>query len=136
MRYHILSVLRLSVLAAMLLASLATPLPSPWGEMLVKHKWVYVPDKWVTLGHPPNGTTIDIHIVLKPKRENALIDVLQEISQPRHPKHVIFTTSLFEAYSCVLLLVSDMVHISPKSKLLSLSALGSDTTGCRPPPFR
>jgi tripeptidyl-peptidase-1 len=105
MHYHSLSVLRLSVLAAALLASLATPLPSPWGEMLVKHKWVHVPDKWVTMGHPPDGTTIDLYIALKPDRENALIDAPQEVSQPKHPKRVIFTIPsvrglLMRAASC------------------------------------
>jgi tripeptidyl-peptidase-1 len=41
------------------------------------------------LGHPPDGATIDLHIALKPDRETALIDALQEVSQPRHPKHVL-----------------------------------------------
>ena len=65
---------------------------SQWGrdEMLVKHKWDAIPDNWVSLGHPPNETTIELHIALKPNRENALIDALHEVSQPRHPKRVPF----------------------------------------------
>jgi tripeptidyl-peptidase-1 len=98
MRYHRLSVL--SVLAAALLASPATPLPSPWGKMLVKHKWTRIPDSWLTLGHPPNSTSINLHIALKPERENALINALHDVSQPGDPKYVLFTT-LFEAYLCV-----------------------------------
>jgi tripeptidyl-peptidase-1 len=39
------------------------------------------------LGHPPNGTTIDLHIALKPQRENVLIDALHEVSQPGNPKY-------------------------------------------------
>jgi tripeptidyl-peptidase-1 len=66
--------------------------------MLVKHKWIHMLDNWVTLGHPPNGTTINLHIVLKPDRENALINALQEVSQPRHPKYVLFDTPLFKVY--------------------------------------
>jgi hypothetical protein len=54
------------------------------------------------LGHPPNGTTIDLHIALKPHCENALIDaVCYEVSRPRYRNHVIFAT-LFEAYSSLL----------------------------------
>jgi tripeptidyl-peptidase-1 len=94
----------LSVLAAALFLSPTTPLPLSWGEMLVKHKWTHIPDNWVTLGHPPDGATFDLHIALKPNRENALIDALQEVSQPRHPKYALFTTPLFEAYSCVPIL--------------------------------
>jgi tripeptidyl-peptidase-1 len=103
MRYHRLSVKLsvLSFLAAVLLAGPAAALPSPWGEMLVKHEWSQILDKWVTLGHPPDGATIDLHVALKPDRENALIHALREVSQLRHPKHVFFTTPLFEAYSRV-----------------------------------
>jgi tripeptidyl-peptidase-1 len=102
-----LAILVLAFLASALLA-LGGPAtaPSPWGEMLVKHKWNEIPDNWVTLGHLPNGTTIDLHIALKPQRENALIDALHEVSQPGNPKQVLFTTPLLDAYSCV---VSDMV---------------------------
>ena len=53
------------------------------------------------LVHPPDRATIDLYIALKPERENASINALQDVSQPRHPKHVPFTTPLFEAYSCV-----------------------------------
>ncbi len=45
---------------------------------------------WVI--HSPTGTTIDLHIVLKPQRENALIDTLYEVRDPRHMKHVLLTT--------------------------------------------
>ena len=102
MRYHRLSLL--SILAAALLAGPATSLPSHWGGMLVKHKWNDLPSNWVSVGYPANGTTIRLHIALKPERENALIDALYEVSQPGHPKHVLFTTPQLEAYLRVLLL--------------------------------
>ena len=102
-----------SVLTAALLTGLKTTLPSTWDNTLVKHKWDIIPDNWVTLGHPPNDTTIDFHIALKPKRESALIDALHEVSQPGHPKHVLFTAPLPEANSNVpLLLIRYGAHLS------------------------
>ena len=72
--------------------------------MLAKHKWIQIPDKWVTLGHPPEGATINLHIALKSDRENALIDALKEVSQPSNPKYVLLATPLFETCSCISLL--------------------------------
>ncbi|KAI9442972.1 subtilisin-like protein [Lactarius indigo] len=86
MRYHRLSVL--SVLAAFPLTNFVTPLAVPlWDNILVKHSWGAIPPNWESLGHPPIGTTIDLHVVLKPQHENALIDTLYEVSDPRHPKY-------------------------------------------------
>jgi hypothetical protein len=69
--------------------------------MVVKHKWNYIPENWIILGHPPDGTTIDLHIALEPHHKNALVDALHEVSRrPMHPKHVLFTT-LLEDYSRV-----------------------------------
>ena len=99
----VLSALVLSVLSTSLICH-ATPSPSPWDKMLMKHKWDVIPDNWVSLGHPPNGTTINLYMALKANLENALIDALHEVSHPRHPKHVPFTsTPLLEACSHVLL---------------------------------
>ena len=96
-----LSVLVISVLSAVL-ACHATPSPSPWDEMIIKHKWDAIPDNWVSQGQPPNGTTIKLHIALKGNHENALIDAFHEVSQPSHPKHVLFTsTPTLEAHSHV-----------------------------------
>jgi tripeptidyl-peptidase-1 len=125
MRYHTLSIL--SVLAVVLFASPATPLHLHWGEMLVKHKWIHIPDNWLSLGHPPDGATIDLHIALKPDRENALINALQEVSQPRHPRHVLFTTPLFEAYSSVPLLHSRYGAYLTKEQVSQLVAPHPDT---------
>ncbi|KAH9037102.1 subtilisin-like protein [Lactarius pseudohatsudake] len=85
MRYHCIVVL--SVIATDLLASLAKPLSPPWDDMHIKHSWNAVPTNWVSLGHPPSGTTIDLYIALKPNRENALIDALYEVSEPGHPRY-------------------------------------------------
>ena len=97
----VISVLVISVLFAGL-ACHATPFPSPWDEMLIKHKWDAIPEDWVSLGLPPNGTRIKLHIALKANRENALVDALHEVSHPRHPKHVLFISApQLEAYSRV-----------------------------------
>ncbi len=64
-------------------------LAPPWDDIRVKHIWDTVPHNWETLGHPPAGTTIDLHLALTPHHENALIDALYEVSDPRSPKHVL-----------------------------------------------
>ncbi len=84
-----LSVLPVAVLAAVPFG-LTTPLSlSPrWDDMRVKHVWGSIPEKWECQGHPPVGTTMDLRIALKPHRENALVDVLYEVSDPNHSKYV------------------------------------------------
>ncbi|KAF8269178.1 subtilisin-like protein [Lactarius quietus] len=85
MRYY--SVFILSILAAFLLDSLAKS-PSPrWDDKRTKHSWNAVPKDWERLGHPPLSTTIDLYIALKPHSENALIDVLYNVSTPGHPEY-------------------------------------------------
>ena len=87
MRFRRLSVY--SVLAAITLRTIAKPLSLPrWGDMRTKHSWNTVPKNWEFHGHPPNGTTIDLYVALKPHRESALIDALHEVSDPNHPRHV------------------------------------------------
>ena len=86
MRYH--PFLALSVLPAGLRA-IATALPPRWGSMRMKHAWNSIPENWESLGHPPAGTTIDLHIALKPHREDALVETLFEVSDPAHPKYVV-----------------------------------------------
>ncbi|KAH9160524.1 subtilisin-like protein [Lactarius sanguifluus] len=85
MRFHPLSVL--SVLAFGPLSGLATPFASHWDDLRTKHTWNSVPENWQNLGHPPADATIDLHIALKAKNENALIDALIEVSSPGHPRH-------------------------------------------------
>ncbi|KAF8272665.1 subtilisin-like protein [Lactarius quietus] len=65
----------------------STPLAPLWDNMQVKHTWNAVPANWECMGPPPSGTTIDLHIALKPHRENALIDALYEVSDPRNPRY-------------------------------------------------
>ncbi|KAH8993825.1 subtilisin-like protein [Lactarius hatsudake] len=84
MRFHPLSVL--SLLAPGPLSSLATPFASHWDDYRPKHIWNSVPESWRNLGHPPADTTIDLHIALKAKNENALLDALIEVSSPGHPR--------------------------------------------------
>jgi hypothetical protein len=80
-------------LTAVLLADFTTPL-GPWDDMQVKHTWHTVPVNWEGLGHPPAGTRINLYIALRPGGESALIDAVSEISNPRHPKHVLLITPL------------------------------------------
>ncbi|KAH9047968.1 subtilisin-like protein [Lactarius deliciosus] len=84
MRYHWLYVL--SFLTATSLADFATP-HAPWGDVRVKHAWSSVPANWETLGCPSAGTTIDLYIALNPRHDNALIDALYEVSDPKHPRY-------------------------------------------------
>ncbi|KAH9029799.1 subtilisin-like protein [Lactarius deliciosus] len=84
MRYHWLYVL--SFLTTTPLADFATPL-TPWDNKRVKHTWSAVPANWETLGCPSAGTTIDLYIALNPHQENALIDALYEVSDPKHPRY-------------------------------------------------
>ncbi|KAF8268664.1 peptidase S8/S53 domain-containing protein [Lactarius quietus] len=79
----------LSILAAVLLSSLAKPPSSIWDDKHSKHSWNAVPKNWKSLGHPPLSSTIDLYITLKPRSENALINVLYNVSTPDHPEHVL-----------------------------------------------
>ncbi|KAF8268014.1 peptidase S8/S53 domain-containing protein [Lactarius quietus] len=83
MRYY--CIFLLSVLAAVLLGSLANSPSSTWEDKRTKHSWNAVPKNWESLGRPPLSTTIDLYISLKPQSENALIDVLYNVSTPGHP---------------------------------------------------
>ncbi|KAH9015769.1 subtilisin-like protein [Lactarius deliciosus] len=65
----------------------ATPLEPRWDDVRTKHAWSTVPEHWETLGHPAAGTTIDLHIALEPRRKNAVVDALYEVSSPRSPKY-------------------------------------------------
>ncbi|KAH8994686.1 subtilisin-like protein [Lactarius hatsudake] len=85
MRYHLISAL--SVLAAILLGSLAKPFSPRWDDVRIKHSWNAVPENWESLGNPLSGTTIDLYVALKAHRENALIDTLYEVSDPNHPRY-------------------------------------------------
>ncbi|KAH8990414.1 subtilisin-like protein [Lactarius hatsudake] len=106
--------LQLSILATVPLAVLVTPLAPPWNDVLVKHAWNTVPADWESLGPPPAGTLINLHVALKPCNENALIDALYEVSTPSHPKYG--------------------THLSKEETRSSLSTPGLLTTECRPPP--
>jgi tripeptidyl-peptidase-1 len=64
----------------------------------------YRPAQWETLGHPPAGTTLNLHFALKPQHEDALIDALYEVSVPGSPKHVLSNTPPRTVYSRVPLL--------------------------------
>ncbi|KAH9011974.1 subtilisin-like protein [Lactarius deliciosus] len=85
MRFHPLSVLSIHAFGP--LGGLATSFASHWDDLRPKHTWNSVPENWQNLGHPPADTTIDLHIALKAKNENVLIDALIEVSSPGHPRH-------------------------------------------------
>ncbi len=114
MHYHRVSVFLF--LAAPSIADLVTPLAPLWDNMLVKHTWDAVPANWESIGHPPAGTTIDLHIALEPHRENALIDALYAVSDPSLPRHVLLSFFRSRQYSRVPYSVSDTVHTCPRSR--------------------
>ncbi|KAH9071474.1 peptidase S8/S53 domain-containing protein [Lactarius deliciosus] len=60
---------------------------SRWADMRSKHSWKTIPESWESLGLPTAETVIDLHIALKPYRENALVDALNEVSDPGHPRY-------------------------------------------------
>jgi hypothetical protein len=97
MQYHWFSAL--SFIIAVLLFDFVTPL-EPWDDMQVKHTWHVVPVNWESLGDPPAGAKLNLHIALKPQREIALVDALSEVSDPRHPRHVLLTTPLAPLFMC------------------------------------
>ncbi|KAH9161680.1 Pro-kumamolisin, activation domain-containing protein, partial [Lactarius sanguifluus] len=81
MHYHLLSVL---FTLAVILGCLATP---RWDDLRVKHAWKSIPENWESLGIPSAGTTINLHLALKPHREKALVTALYEVSSPGHSKY-------------------------------------------------
>ncbi|KAF8268688.1 subtilisin-like protein [Lactarius quietus] len=87
--HHLLLPLTFS-LAVGLLGGAATPLTPNWNNRQIKHRWNAIPGKWDSIGRPPVGTTIDLRIALKPQYENALSDALYEVSNPKHPRHILF----------------------------------------------
>ena len=109
----------LSVLAAIPLG-LATPISPRWDDMRLKHSWESIPENWECQGHPPVGTTIDLRVALKPHREDALIDALHEVSDPRHLKYV-FIPLLLRDVAHTTVYLKDTVRTYPRSKLPSSS---------------
>ncbi|KAH8983953.1 subtilisin-like protein [Lactarius hatsudake] len=85
---------------------------SRWDHMRSKHSWKTIPENWESLGLPPADTMIDLNIALKPYRENALIDALNEVSDPRHPRHVFSMPSLCIFSYVPLLRYRYGVHLS------------------------
>ncbi|KAI9453247.1 subtilisin-like protein [Lactarius psammicola] len=127
MRRHQLIVLSVFFVLAAPLANLAKTLAPPWGDIRVKHSWNAVPHSWETLGHPPAGTTINLHIALKPHHGNALTDALHKVSDPKSPEHVLSNTLLRTAYSHVPLLRCRYgAHLS-KEQVAQLVAPHPDT---------
>ncbi|KAH9034096.1 subtilisin-like protein [Lactarius pseudohatsudake] len=85
MCYHLLSVF--FAVAAVPLGCFATLFAPRWDNMRVKHAWEAVPENWESLGIPSTGTTINLHLALKPHREKALVTALYEVSSPGHSKY-------------------------------------------------
>ncbi|KAH9160722.1 peptidase S8/S53 domain-containing protein [Lactarius sanguifluus] len=91
----------LFLLSAAPLGGIAT---SPWDEMRSKHSWKTIPENWECSGLPTADTMIDLYIALKPYLENALIDALNEVSDPGHSRHVFSTMPSLRMFSYVSLL--------------------------------
>jgi tripeptidyl-peptidase-1 len=94
MYYLLLSVLLYLTSVPLGSSAKATDLTPSWNDIYTKHRWSAVPGKWYNIGRPPVGTTIDLRIALKPQNENYLIDVLYEVSHPKHPRHDLFSLPL------------------------------------------
>ncbi|KAH8995261.1 peptidase S8/S53 domain-containing protein [Lactarius hatsudake] len=99
MRYRWITVLFL--FSAAPLGGTAT---SRWDDMRSKHSWKTIPENWECLGLPTADTMIDLYIALKPYRENALVDALNEVSDPGHPRHVPSTMHSLRMFTRVPLL--------------------------------
>ncbi|KAH8976683.1 subtilisin-like protein [Lactarius hatsudake] len=91
MRYRWIPQTVLFLLSAVPLGGIVT---SRWDDMRSKHSWETIPEKWECLGLPTADTVIDLYIALKPYRENALVDALNEVSDPGHLRHVSSTMPL------------------------------------------
>ncbi|KAH9066004.1 subtilisin-like protein [Lactarius deliciosus] len=85
MHYHLFSVF--FAVATVPLGCFAILLTPHWDDMKVKHAWEAVPENWESLGIPSAGTTINLHLALKPHREKALVTALYEVSSPGHSKY-------------------------------------------------
>ncbi|KAH8997059.1 hypothetical protein EDB83DRAFT_2607062 [Lactarius deliciosus] len=72
---------------------------SCWDNMRSKHSWKTIPENWECLGLPAADTMIDLYIALKPYRENALVNALNEVSDPGHPRHVSSTMHSLRMFS-------------------------------------
>ena len=115
-----------------------------WDDMCLKHAWQSTPDNWDCLGSLPAATMIDFHVALRPYREDALIDTLNEVSDPRHSSHVFSTLHRSRVYTRVHLLwyrysahlsgeqVAELV--SPHPDTFRLAVHGSSPTACLPLP--
>ncbi|KZV69308.1 subtilisin-like protein [Peniophora sp. CONT] len=65
-----------------------SPLSRRWGDMEVKHAWTEgAPAKWLPIGSPPTGSTIDLRIKLKSAEPDALVTTLLEVSDPSHSRY-------------------------------------------------
>ncbi|KAH8983902.1 subtilisin-like protein [Lactarius hatsudake] len=90
MRHHLIPVL--SLIAAILLGSLAKPFSPRWDNMRIKHSWNAVPENWsalaIHLAASPSTSTLHS----RPTARNALIDTLHQVSDPNHPRRVFSAT--------------------------------------------
>ncbi|KAI9431928.1 hypothetical protein H4582DRAFT_2198561 [Lactarius indigo] len=76
MRYCWLAILTVPAIA---LGDFVTA-PSPCrDDMHTTHSWDITEVNWESLGNTQTGNAVNLHVALKPRRENALIDVLYEI---------------------------------------------------------
>ena len=107
MRHHLIFVP--FFLVSVPLVVLATPHSPHWDDMRSKHSWSAVPEDWECSGPPPIGTTLNLHVALKPRRENALNHAFYEVSTPGNPKYV-FSVTLFLTH--VLMCLAAPMQIS------------------------
>ena len=109
------------VLVAVPLVILATPHSLHWDKMRSKHSWSAIPEDWECSGTPPIGTTLNLHVALKPRREKALIHALYEVSTPGNPKYTFSVTFSHTRTHVSRCSDADIVHTSPESRSPNLS---------------
>jgi len=64
----------------------AFPTATHRDDMRTKHSRRTIPERWEHHGHPPSSSAIALRIVPKPHLEDALIEALYKVSNPKHPK--------------------------------------------------
>src|SRR6266702_7891204 len=113
MRYYQLSVLPL--ITTRFLRSLATPLAPRWDDIGVERPWDSIPVKWG--GAYPRAALRSTSALPSSPTVSALIDALNEISDPKRSRHVSASSARAYTYIHVNLCTSaDIAHTCPSSR--------------------
>jgi tripeptidyl-peptidase I len=61
-----------------------------WNNFTPKHAWANPPTNWELIGPAPSDYSLQLRIGLKQDRAHELISNLYEVSDPTHPRQVLF----------------------------------------------